>query len=121
MRPQELVEWAKLAPSGTMVPASVLAELEINGEPPEPTDRPSGFLSARAWAEQVLHGARTPKTVARWCREGKIDGARHLPDGTWLVPADAVPPAPKPRDKPQPRGRDGHVRLRDIPSRKTRS
>lgn len=35
----------------------------------------------------------TPATVARWCREGKIQGADHDGKGSpWHIPKDAEPP-----------------------------
>lgn len=31
--------------------------------------------------------ARTATAVARWCRQGRIKGAKKLPSGRWVIPA----------------------------------
>lgn len=34
--------------------------------------------------------ARTATAVARWCRQGRIEGAKKLPSGRWVIPASWV-------------------------------
>lgn len=51
----------------------------------------SDYLSATEYA--ILHSVPRER-VKRWCRLGKLPGAK-LVDGWWLIPADA----PTPQDR----------------------
>lgn len=121
MGARELKEWAAKAPPGTMVPAEqIVAWLEDVDEAPVDAGA-SEFLRADEWARRKLGGARSAKTVARWCRTHQIAGAYQLPDGTWMVPWAATPPTKKSEpSKPEPLGRDGVVPLRELVRRRAR-
>lgn len=117
MKARELKEWAERAPPGTMVPAERIAEMLAEIEDPEPKRNGSSvFLTPETYAAQVLGGARSGKTVARWCKERKIPPThcRQLPHGDWLVRADAQPPTAGSATPPRPAGRDGDVSLRQL-------
>ena len=50
----------------------------------------SDTIGTKAFAEKF--GCKQ-RTVERWCRDGKIDGADHDGKGSpWHIPKDALPP-----------------------------
>ncbi len=55
------------------------------------------FISTADYAKRTLGGTRSAKTVATWCREGKLPGAKQITKGTWLVPCNARPPEAPPQ------------------------
>lgn len=74
------------------------------------------FISTADYAKRTLGGTRSAKTVATWCREGKLPGAKQITKGTWLVPCNARPPEAPPQ--PPWRGTRG-TDLRGLVRRET--
>jgi hypothetical protein len=58
------------------------------------------WLTTVQYAREILGGARSVKTIARWCRQGMFaEGqVRRLPNGDWIIHEDADPPAMKVMD-----------------------
>ena len=46
-----------------------------------------------------------PRTVRRWCAEGRLPGAK-LKGRVWLIPADALKEFKQPKPGPEPRRKD---------------
>lgn len=131
MKARELREWASRAPPDAVIslPAKAIVDAlsDIDGpgavlgpENEEGVGSGSVFLTTEAYARRVLGGARTGKTIARWCKEGKIAPCRQLPNGDWLVAATAPPPTNGDAvSKPEPAGRDGALSLRELARRRS--
>ncbi len=61
-----------------------------------------GYLTAAQVAERLGAGVRT---VARWCAEGRLPGARKIgaARGAWYIPEAALQGFERPKPGPKPR------------------
>lgn len=47
----------------------------------------NSYISARKFAKKVN---KSPTTISKWCKQGRVPGALMMDDTIWLIPGDVT-------------------------------
>ena len=68
--------------------------------------REAGMENVLSVADVAARYDVTPRTVRRWCRQGRLPGAVRVGARVWAIPSEALKDFEPPRPGPEPQPKD---------------